>query len=559
MAQQVDVVVQIGDTAIKHFTSLTIIQSLYTHHTFEIVVPFEDLEDKTQFFFKSAHGALVGKGAAISFKPRYKLVAADFKFLGIVTELALLNNSETVNSYVIRGHSPTILMEDGQQRRAWVAARLGAILNTVANDYTGNLLNFAVAPKYSNLIDYKAQYDETNWNFVNRMAAEYGEWCYYDGQQLNIGKPGTITQEFVIDGVQHFDMAISIKPSKHQMHHYNYEQHKAFDAPHQPGGGYGVFGDFAYQQSQATFTNPAQLLPLKNVGSVGELNGHRASLNSVTGTDLVRFHGRGENPNLTVGMNVAVTGQKLIKPGQYKQESVGNYRVVGVTHTVDEIGNYANSFEAVPSSASQPPKNPYIRQPTALPEIATVVTNEDPMQLGRVKVEFHWPNRIAGKSSWIRVAFPYTGSDRGMLFIPEKDDQVLLSYEANHVDFPVVVGSLYHKSPATNYWFDNNEQKFIRTKGGNKIVFKEKQGKQELFITNANKKSTNLHISFEGDGTITLETKGLITMKAKNIKMKASQNIEMEASSKVEIKGSTVDIKGTGMVDINGAMVKINS
>ncbi len=559
MAQQVDVVVQIGDTAIKHFTSLKIEQSLFTHHKFEIVVPFEDLEDKTQFFFKGAHGALVGKGAAISFKPKYKQVAADFKFLGIVTELALLNNSETVNSYIIRGHSPTILMEDGQQRRAWVAARLGAILNTVANDYTGNLLNFAVAPKYSNLIDYKAQYDETNWNFVNRMAAEYGEWCYYDGEKLNIGKPGAITQDFVIDGVQHFDMAISIKPSKHQMHHYNYEQHKAFDAPHQPGGGYGVFGDFAYQQSQATFTNPAQLLPLKNVGSVGELNGHRASLNSVTGSDLVRFHGRGENPNLTVGISVAVTGQKLIKPGQYKQESVGNYRVIGVTHTVDEIGNYANSFEAVPSSASQPPKNPYIRQPTALPEVATVVTNEDPMQLGRVKVEFHWPNRIAGKSSWVRVAFPYTGSDRGMLFIPEKDDQVLLSYEANHVDFPVVVGSLYHKSPATNYWFDNNEQKFIRTKGGNKIVFKEKQGKQELFITNANKKSTNLHISFEGDGTITLETKGLITMKAKNIKMKASQNIEMEATSKVSIKGATVDVKGTGMVDINGAMVKINS
>lgn len=67
MAQQVTVSVQIGDAQIKHFTSLRIFQSLNTHHTFEIVVPFEDLEEKTQFFFKGAHQSLVGKGAAISF------------------------------------------------------------------------------------------------------------------------------------------------------------------------------------------------------------------------------------------------------------------------------------------------------------------------------------------------------------------------------------------------------------------------------------------------------------------------------------------------------------
>lgn len=546
MAQLVDVVVQIGDAQIKHFKSLRIEQSLFTHHTFEIVVPFEDLEDKTQFFFKGAHAALIGKGAAISFKPKYKNVSADFKFLGIVTELTLLNDSETVNFYVIRGHSPTILMEDGQQRRTWVAAKLSAILNGVANDYSGNLLNFAVAPKYSAMIDYKAQYDETNWAFVNRMAAEYGEWCYYDGEQLNIGEPGAITQAFVIDGIQHFDMAISIKPAKHQMHHYNYLQHKAFDAPHTPGGGYGVFGDFAYQQAQAVFTNPAQLWPLKDVSSVGELDAHRATLNSVTGTDLVRFRGHGENPNLTVGMNVAVTGQKLIKAGQYKQESVGNYRVTNIIHTVDEIGNYANTFETVPSSAGKPPKNPHVNQPVALPEIATVITNEDPEKMGRVKVQFHWPNRLAGKSSWVRVAFPYTGSDRGMLFIPEKDDQVLLSYEANHVDFPVVVGSLYHKSPSTNYWFDNNEKKFIRTKAGNKITFYEKEGKQRITITNANKEDTYICISFDGDGKIEIETPGLIRMKAKTIKMHATEDITMDADRDIKITASrSLNLKGT--------------
>lgn len=573
MAQQVDVNVQIGDTRITHFRNLRITQDMHTHHTFEIVVAFEDLEEKTQFFFKGAHQALVGKGAAISFKPRYKNVTADFAFLGVVTELTLLNSSDTVNLYVIKGHSPTILLEDGQQRRTWIAAKLGGIFGTVANDYAGNLLNFNIAPNYTALIDYKAQYDESNWAFVTRMAQEYGEWCYYDGQALVIGKPGTATQNFVIDGVQHFDMAISIKPNKHQMHHYNYVQHKAFDAPHKPTSGLGVFGDFAYQQSSATFGNPAQLWPLKDVGSVGELDGHRGTLNSLNATNLVRFNGSGENPNMNVGVIVAVTGQKLVAPGKYKQESVGNYRITHMSHHVDEIGNYNNQFEAVPSSAGNPPHNPYVRQPVALPEVATVITNEDPLQLGRVKLQFHWPNRLAGKSSWVRVAFPYTGSDRGMLFIPEKDDQVLLSYEANHVDFPVVVGSLYHKSPATNYWFDNNERKFIRTKGGNKIMFYEKEGKQEIFISNANKEDTFIHISFAGDGTIKLETPGLIQLEAKNIKMHATEDITMDADRNIKItakndvgieatntmnqKATTIHVKGDSKIDMRAPDVDI--
>ena len=573
MAQQVTVSLQIGTSKIEHFKSIQIIQSLNTHHTFQIVVPFESLEEKSQFFFRGAHEALIGKAATISFKPKYKKVPADFKFLGVVTELSLSNNSETINSYVIKGHSPTVLMEDGQQRRAWVASKLGGIFGTVANDYAGNLLKFNIAPNFQNIIDYKTQYDETNWAFTTRLAHEYGEWCYYDGQTLNIGKPSTAKQEFVIDGVQHFDMAISIKPSKFQMHHYNYQVHKSFDAAHSPGSGYGSLGDFAYEKSNTIFSNPAQLIPLKDVGSPGELDGHRKTLNLSNGSDLVRFKGHGENPNLTVGMIVSVIGQRLIETGKFVQESIGEYRLVGISHFVDGVGNYENHFEALPASADRPPHNSFIRQPASMPEVATVFANEDPKKLGRVKVQFHWPNRLSGKSSWIRVAMPYTGGAKGSLSIPEIEDQVLISYEANHVDFPVVVGSLYHKDPSTDYWSANNYMKVMRTKGGNKLTFQDNPNSQEIYITNSNKKGTNLHISFKGDGTITLQTAGLIKLEAKDIKMQAKNNIEMQAGNNVTIKGgtnvtikagsnaevsaSTTDIKGS-IVNVKGSMVKIN-
>jgi len=568
---------------------------MFTHHTFEIVVPIEDLEGKGAFFFQSAHQRLCGKDITISFKPFFKNVPHDFEFKGIVTELVLHNDSEMVNSYVIKGHSPTILLEDGVQRRAFVRQTLGQIFGAVLFDYPQNLLPRSVSPKNMDTLDYKAQYDESNFDFMSRLAAEYGEWFYYNGTQLVIGKPDTKTQPFVVDGVQHFDMSIGLKPNRFSMTHYNYVKHESYGSGSQPVG-LGQFGSFAYSQSQSLFGRASQSFPLKDIQVQAQLDTAVEALNATNAADLVRFQGSGENPNLSVGVMVNVTGQKLNILKQFEQVSVGKYRITHITHTVDNIGNYENFFEAIPDASDFPPRNPHARMPVALPEIATVITNEDPLQLGRIRVQFHWPNQLQGKSSWIRVAFPYTGSDRGMLFIPEKDDQVLISYEANHVDFPVVVGSLYHKTPSTNYWFDQNLQKIIRTKGGNKLVFKDKPGEQEIFITNANKKGTNLHISFKGDGTITLHTEGLIQLQAKDIKMTAKENIEMNAknmkitvqkdinvtstntdvSSTSEIKQSArtisvkaiqqttvqaaqVEVSGNGLVDIKAPMVKINS
>ncbi|RIV25434.1 type VI secretion system tip protein VgrG [Fibrisoma montanum] len=595
MAQQVNVTVSIGGTKLTHFTSLRVDQSLFTHHTFEIVVPYEYLDDKNELFFKTAHQKLVGQGTEIDITPFYKKIPGKFVFKGIVTELLLRNNSELVNSYVIRGHSPTFLAEDGVQRRSFIQQTLGQIFDAVLKPYP---FNKTVGPKYTARIDYKAQYDESNFDFLNRLAAEYGEWFYYDGQQLIVGKPGTQAQPFVIDGVQHFDMAVSLKPNRFAMRHYNYVKHEAYAGAGTAVGGLGNLGTFAYGQSQGLFTQAAQLWPLRDIQFQGELDNAIQAVNATNATDLVRFHGAGENPNLSVGTIVNVTGQKLTAPGQYKQDNAGSYRITGISHTVDQIGNYENFFEAVPDTAEFPPRNPTVRMPVALPEIATVIKNTDPLKLGRIQVQFHWPNQLEGKSSWIRVAFPYTGSSRGMLFIPEKDDQVVISYEANHVDFPIVVGSIYHKSPANDYWFDNNYQKIIRTKGGNKLVFKDKPGEQEIFITNANKKGTNFHISFKDDGVITLQTDGLIQLKAKDIQMTAKNNIEMKAQNniemtavnevivktkqlkttasqkanheagqeikqqagmKVSIQAATIDVKGGGLVDIKAPLVKINS
>ncbi len=596
MAQQVTVKVDIGGVPLKHVTHLRIEQSMFTHHTFEIVVPIEDIEGKGAFFFNKAHQQLCGKPISIRFKPYFKNVPDDFEFNGVVTELVLHNDSEMVNSFIIKGHSPTFLMEDGQQRRAFLKVGLADIFGGVLFPYPQNLLPRRISPKNGDVFEYKAQYDESNYDFICRLAAEFGEWCYYNGTELVLGKPDNKTQPFVVDGVQHFDMAIGLKPNLYAMSHYNYVKHETYKSGGQPPP-LDTYGTFAYNQSGSLFGRSSLLWPLKDVQAQGQLDGAVQDVNASNAADLVRFQGSGENPNLNVGVIVNVTGQRLNSARQFEKVDVGSYRITHITHTVDTIGNYENFFEAIPAASGHPPRNPHARMPLALPEIATVYKNKDPKKLGRVKVKYHWPNRDSCESAWMRVAFPYTGSSRGMLFIPEEGDQVLISYEANHVDFPLIVGSIYHKSPSNDYWFDENYQKIIRTKGGNKLVFKDKPGEQEVFITNANKKGTNLHISFKGDGTITLHTDGLIQLEAKDIKMTAKENIEMNAknmtvkvqqdikvtskttkvsaldsvelsgtkqatlksSVKTEVQGTQVEVSGNALIDIKAPLVKINS
>lgn len=76
--------------------------------------------------------------------------------------------------------------------------------------------------------------------------------------------------------------------------------------------------------------------------------------------------------------------------------------------------------------------------------LGTVIDNEDPEKLGRVKVTF--PDIPDYKETdWIRVAVLMTGSKRGYYFVPEIDDEVLVAFEHANIKKPIVIGSLWSR------------------------------------------------------------------------------------------------------------------
>ncbi len=73
--------------------------------------------------------------------------------------------------------------------------------------------------------------------------------------------------------------------------------------------------------------------------------------------------------------------------------------------------------------------------------IGVVTAVDDPESLGRVKVKFPW---LADdyESWWARVAQLGAGPDRGAVWLPEVNDEVLVAFEHGDTRRPYVVGGL---------------------------------------------------------------------------------------------------------------------
>jgi type VI secretion system secreted protein VgrG len=557
---------------IARFKDLVISQDLFRHHQFEITVPFNELEKKDEIFFQDAHKDICGKTLTISFESTSKKDDFDFQFKGIITEIILSNLSDFSNVFIIKGYSSTMLLEDYSLRRTFIQKSVQQIFDTVLNDYPGNVIKKKLSPRNKSSIPYVVQYDETNFEFMSRLAAEYGEWLYYDGQEIVLGSAGSSKEvDFIIDGKQSFDTSITLMPAKFNMSAYDYTKDQSYKGKSsgQTVEGLGQFSKFALDESENLFSQEALMIANKPVYNQNELDDLIKFRRSCIASNLIVFHGRGDNANLMVGTVISVSATRAEKGKRSNQESIGKYRITEITHSVDINGNYSNVFKAVPETAKFPPVNPWIKHPTGQPELATVTDNNDPDKMSRVKVAFNWPGKDHD-SEWIRVGSFYTGGEdrKGMQFIPEKEAQVVVGYELDRPELPFIMTSLYPKKDGMRSRKGNNDEKTIYTKAGNLIELIDKQGENKIQITNVNNADTAIQIEFKDNGTITLKTNGKINIEAQeNISIKAkqkisfeAQEIEMKADNKTTIKAASISIEADATAEIKAnASAKLSS
>ncbi len=193
--------------------------------------------------------------------------------------------------------------------------------------------------------------------------------------------------------------------------------------------------------------------------------------------------------------------------------------------------------------------------------VALVINNIDTTGQGRVQLRLPW---LPGVEPWARVASVSGGNSRGMYFIPQIDDEVLVAFHHGDLCEVYVIGSLWNtRNPTpTNSILDPVNRRVIRTPMGHEIELDDLQ--QSVIV----KTLTGMTIQMEpnqievsttgGTAKIVMETSGKVSITAAvEIELK-SPKITLDAAS-LELKGSaTAKMTSGGVCEIQGGMVKIN-
>jgi uncharacterized protein involved in type VI secretion and phage assembly len=191
--------------------------------------------------------------------------------------------------------------------------------------------------------------------------------------------------------------------------------------------------------------------------------------------------------------------------------------------------------------------------------IGVVTNNNDPDGLGRVKTSLPWMADQV-ESDWARVVTPMAGPGRGVYFLPEVNDEVLVAFEHGNPDTPYVLGGLWNgkdKPPESNRDGKNN-LRAIRSRSGNLIRLSDADGDAKIEIIDSSTKNTI--VIRAKDNSITITAAGDVTIQSSNGKLKLSGNeVEITSESTVKIEaGQNMELKSSGQLNVKGTVVNIN-
>jgi uncharacterized protein involved in type VI secretion and phage assembly len=199
--------------------------------------------------------------------------------------------------------------------------------------------------------------------------------------------------------------------------------------------------------------------------------------------------------------------------------------------------------------------------------VGIVTDNDDPERLGRVKLRF--PTMSAGyESHWARVAAPGNGASRGMVWIPEVNDEVLVAFEGGDRQRPFVVGGLWNGTdtpPPIEVENGKLNGRHLVSRDGNLVSMWDKPGNSSLGMQTAGEEvvlllsRTDRELSGTSEGKIVLTATSDIEINATGkVKISGDGGVEISSSAQAKLTGSAGVEVGTSVIaKVSGSQVQL--
>ncbi len=601
---------------IKHFKHFKLTQSAAKHHEFNLMLAHDTLGNAENHNLEEAQSFL-GKRITVVFKYKDVEKGAERNFVGVITEVGFSQEKGSLGNIVLKGFSPTVLLDAAPHIQSFGGGQpvsLNSIADQVIREGLGqNKFDFRIDAQHGN-VAYSSQYEETHYNYLARMAEAYGEQFYYDGEVLHFGKlPPQEKPVKLTYGSSVSDIAVKMK-AQHvnpTFYGYNSSKNEKLTTGSSKINHTSDIARRAYEISEKTFTTPSlRVAPIKAT-SFMDIDASQKGTAGSKASEVFVTSGTTTVPFLYPGCTADI---EMRKSSTNETSYFTKLMIIEVTHEVDARGYYDGKFEAIAADTGFIPR-PEFETPRAEAQFAKVISNTDPMNQGRVQVQFDWQNG-PDSTEFIRVMSPDAGSsdkvnkNRGFMSVPEVGDQVIVNFVHQHPDRPFVMGGMFHGSIGAGGGAGNNVMSFSGRSGAElkydngagSMNLKDQGGANMFFdgsgnvIHNANNNSTKTvgndktdkignnkklevgcdHISDVGNthkvsvgkdqSVFTMDNAGVIDLTgAQKITIKVGNSEIIITGTKVSIKSDEIDINGggatanfKGLTKITGSQVDIN-
>lgn len=500
-------------------------------------------------------GQIIGKEITISLETdsieRESLKAetdtvADINFKGIILSAS---GSRSSTEYVInvQAYSWDALLSDNQTCKSFEDKTLNDIVNDVIDDYSDHL-DSEVDSRFTDTIPYCVQYNETNYQFLQRLARRYGEWLYNDGKRIvfgNLPEGETVKLAYPSQDIPSYNVDLNMQhvAFNHVASSYNSNDSNQKEGVEEMQKEYNILSEQVFIASQNCYVKPT----LQNLHSGGFANsdGRETILNVSTKTQargqkagMLTYSGNTYCSKLKIGSTLLIVDNYITNSASNEKSKVNQDEILitELVHYFSADETYSNHFVGVPSACDYPPYSNSDVYPIAQSCRAKVTNNEDPNNLGRIRVQFDWQAQLDDEmmTPWLRMAQPYAGGGKGFSFIPEIGEEVMIDFEGGNAERPYVKGTLYNGvGDPDGKWLPNNNRsnqiKAIRTRNGHTIEIHDEG--DDGYIRIYDNEKENYILTFSTDQKlIMLESTGNIVLKAKNdIIMQAGHDIYSSA------------------------------